>query len=128
MAKVALQSGGADAFSPPQAAAVDAIQVLKNGLAKGFAGPAARAACRAGVDDPGGRTPAMPFVSFHLQNRMAKSQILMAQPALIDPLAAQASASAVGAGSRTLITRRDPYLSLFHLYGCNLVPGRPSTI
>jgi len=39
MAKVALHGSGANAFSPPQAAAVDAIEVLlKDGLAKGFAG------------------------------------------------------------------------------------------
>jgi hypothetical protein len=72
MAKVPLHGGRANPFSPPQAAAVDAIQVLlKNGLTKGFAGPLpgqnpgqALATLAAAFQTP-------PFMGFHYQNRMA---------------------------------------------------------
>jgi hypothetical protein len=63
-------------------------------------------------------------MSFHDQHRMAQAHILMAEAALINPLAAQASASAVGAGSGTLITGHDLHLAVVDVNGCNLVAGQ----
>lgn len=69
-----LHGGGADAFSPSQEAAVDAIQVLlKNGLAKGFAGPLPGQNAGQALAALAAAFQAVPFVSFHHQQRMAQA-------------------------------------------------------
>ena len=72
MAKVPLHGGGANPFSPPQAAAVDAIQVLlKDGHAKRFAGPLAGQNAGQALATLTVALQTPPFVGFHYQNRMA---------------------------------------------------------
>src|SRR5262249_31200211 len=81
-AKVALHGGGADLFPPPQAAAVDAVEMLLvDRLLIRFAGSLTGKNSRQALAKVAATAPAAPFGNLQLQPQGAGSPVLMADVA-----------------------------------------------
>src|SRR3990170_1813085 len=103
MPEVALDRRRADAFPPPQTAAVDPVQMLeKDRLLKRFAGTLARQDAWESLPEMAPTVLAPPLSRLQFQYGVAHAEVLVPHLAGIPALAAQPLPLAVRAGDRPL--------------------------
>ena len=125
MPEITLDGGRADPFAPPQAAAIDAVQMLaENHQLERFARSLARQNPWEALPEVPSAVHAMPLACLQLQHGMTNPEVFMPDHPTVPALAAQLAPAAVRTRYRPTIAGRYPQLSFYPSHPGNLVAGQ----